>query len=190
MSHIRGALDADKVVQGQAFDLVKRWVSMQQEEPVEYQQLNQEDINSAGELVSAFQELLEKKLAEVSHRIRNNSGAAPQSDAEIRLVEDVVNAYNRIISIVINPGNTQQTKDALRTTVMKSEATIKRLEILLEHILDQMAATNSEAILKPGFGVFLKAYNVYNLISRQLSTHSLIVITPQDLTEKYQAYFG
>ena len=37
MSQIREALDADKVVQGQAFDIVKRWVSTQQEEPVEYQ---------------------------------------------------------------------------------------------------------------------------------------------------------
>ena len=74
MSQIREALDADKIVQGQAFDIVKRWVSTQQEEPAEYQQLNQEDIDSAGELVSAFQELLENKLNEVSHRIRNNSG--------------------------------------------------------------------------------------------------------------------
>jgi hypothetical protein len=94
---------------------VKRWVSTQQEEPVEYQQLNEEDINTAGELVSAFQELLEKKLAEVSHRVRNNTGEPPASDSEIGLVEDVVNAYNRIISIVINPGNTQQTKEALHT---------------------------------------------------------------------------
>ena len=130
MSQIREALDADKIVQGQAFDIVKRYVSTQQEEPVEYQQLNEEDINTAGELVSAFQELLEKKLAEVSHRVRNNSGDAPSSNSEIGLVEDVVNAYNKIISIVINPGNTQQTKEALHTTLMKSEATIKRLSLI------------------------------------------------------------
>ena len=37
MSQIREALDADKVVQGPAFGIVKRWVSTQQEEPVEYQ---------------------------------------------------------------------------------------------------------------------------------------------------------
>ena len=118
MSQIREALDADKIVQGQAFDIVKRWVSTQQEEPAEYQQLNQEDIDSAGELVSAFQELLENKLQEVSHRIRNNSGEAPASDSWIGLVEDVVNAYNKIISLVINPTNTQQTKEALRTCLL------------------------------------------------------------------------
>jgi 3-dehydroquinate dehydratase len=187
MSQIREALDADKIVQGKSFDIVKRWVSTQQEEPVEYQQLNEEDINTAGELVSAFQELLEKKLAEVSHRIRNNSGEPPASDSEIGLVEDVVNAYNRIISIVINPGNTQQTKEALHTTLMKSEATIKRLEILLEHVLNRMADTYSVAILKPGFGVFLKAYNVYNLMSKQLTSHSLVVITAGDLKANLMA---
>ena len=187
MNQIREALDADKVVQGQAFDIVKRWVSTQQEEPVEYQQLNEEDINTAGELVSAFQELLEKKLAEVSHRIRNNSQEAPANDSEIALVEDVINAYNRLISVVINPGNTQQTKEALLTAVLKSEATIKRLEILLDHVLDRMAATNNVAILKPGFGLFLKAYNVYNLMSRQLTTHSLVVITPGDLSTNLRA---
>ena len=139
MSQIREALDADKIAQGQAFDIVKRWVSTQQEEPAEYQQLNQEDIDSAGELVAAFQELLEKKLAEVSQRVRTNSGEAPEGDAEIGLVGDVVNAYNKIVSVAINFGNTQQTKEALMTTVMKSEATIKRLEVLLEHVMVRMA---------------------------------------------------
>jgi hypothetical protein len=187
MSQIREALDADKIVQGQAFDIVKRWVSTQQEEPVEYQQLNEEDINTAGELVSAFQELLEKKLAEVSHRVRNNTGDPPASDSEIGLVEDVVNAYNRIISIVINPGNTQQTKEALRTTLMKSEATIKRLEVLLEHILDRLWGSANAAILKPGFGVFLKAYNVYDLISKQLTSQSFLIITAEDLQANLNA---
>jgi hypothetical protein len=85
---------------------------------VEYQQLNEEDISTVGELAAAFQELLEKKLAEVTHRVRNNSGEPPASDSEIALVDDVVNAYNKIVSIVIHFGNTQQTKEALMTTVM------------------------------------------------------------------------
>ena len=100
MSQIREALDDDKKYYGQQFDIVKRWVRTQQEEPAEYQQLNQEDIDSAGQLVSEFQELLENKLNELTHRIRTNSGEAPASDSWIGLVEDVINAYNKIITII------------------------------------------------------------------------------------------
>ena len=187
MSQIREALDADKLAQGQAFDIVKRWVSTQQEEAAEYQQLNQEDIDSAGELVSEFQELLENKLNELTHRIRTNSGEAPASDSWIGLVEDVINAYNKIISIANNPVNTQQTKEALMTTVMKSEATIKRIEVLLVHILERMTRSYNPAIQKPGFGAFLKAYNVYNLISKQLTSKQLVSITPGDLQANLRA---
>ena len=125
MSQIREALDDDKKMYGQAFDIVKRYVATTKDDPaVAYVQLNQDDIKSAGELIGTFRELLEKKLAEITTRIRTNSGEAPESDSEIGLVEDVVNAYNNIISIAIHPGNTQLTKQALMTEVMKSQATV------------------------------------------------------------------
>ena len=99
MSQIREALDDDKKMYGQAFDIVKRYVATTKDEPVAYVQLNQDDIKSAGELIGTFQELLGKKLVEITTRIRTNSGEAPESDSEIGLVEDVINAYNKIISL-------------------------------------------------------------------------------------------
>jgi len=190
MSQIREALDDDKRVYGQAFDIVKRYVAATPDERSgEYVQLNHEDIKTTGELLGTFKELLEKKLAEVSTRIRTNSGEAPESDSEIGLVEDVINAYNKIISIAINPTNTPQTKQALMTEVMKSQATITRLEALLVHVLDRMVGTNNEKILKPGFGVFLKAYNVYNLINKQLSTQRLVFITSGDLSYNLKSIY-
>ena len=191
MSQIREALDDDKKMYGQAFDIVKRYVATTKDDPaVAYVQLNQDDIKSAGELIGTFQELLEKKLAEITTIIRTNSGEAPESDSEIGLVEDVINAYNKIISIAINPGNTQQTKQALMTEAMKSQATVARMEALLVHVLDRMAATNDETILKPGFGVFLKAYNVYNLINTQLATQRLVIITSGDLSHNIESIFA
>ena len=190
MSQIREALDDDKKMYGQAFDIVKRYVATTKDEPVAYVQLNQDDIKSAGELIGTFQELLEKKLAEITTRIRTNSGEAPESDSDIGLVQDVVNAYNKIISIAINPGNTQQTKQALMTEVMKSQATITRMEALLVHVLDRMAATNDETILRPGFGVFLKAYNVYNLINKQLAGQRLVIITSGDLSHNLEGIYA
>ena len=190
MSQIREALDDDKRVYGQAFDIVKRYVAATPDERSgEYVQLNHEDIKTTGELLGTFKELLEKKLAEVSTRIRTHSGEAPESDSEIGLVEDVINAYNKIISIAINPTNTPQTKQALMTEVMKSQATITRLEALLVHVLDRMVGTNNEKILKPGFGVFLKAYNVYNLINKQLSTQRLVFITSGDLSYNLKSIY-
>jgi hypothetical protein len=50
-----------------------------------------------------------------------------------------------------------------------------------------MAGRNNVAILKPGFGVFLKAYNVYNLISKQLTSRSFLIITAEELQANLNA---
>jgi len=129
MSQIREALDDDKKYYGQSFEIVKRYIGQTQqgEEPVEYQQLNQEDIQMLDEeLVPAFIELLDSKYMDLNNVVRSNSATPPQAPGSltqnIGQVEDVINMYNKIISIVINPTNTPQTKEALMTALMKSDS--------------------------------------------------------------------
>ena len=107
MSQIREALDDDKKYYGQSFDIVKRYVGLNQEAgPTEYTQLNQEDIKSIDDMVPTFQEVLDKKLLDLNSVIRTNTATAPgvpgAYTTSIGQVEDVVNAYNKIISVVIN----------------------------------------------------------------------------------------
>ena len=146
MSQIREALDDDKKYYGQSFDIVKRYGGLTQEAPTEYAQLNQEDIKSLDELVPAFIGLLEQKTVDVQNVIRTNSATAPGAPGtytnNIGQVEDVINAYNKIISVILNPANTPQTKEALMTSLMKSEANIKHLEVLCEHVGSPSAHRN------------------------------------------------
>ena len=180
-------MDDDKKYYGQSFNIVKRYVGMNQEEgPVEHMQLNQEDIKSlSGDLVPAFMELLGRKLSDIQNVIRTNTATAPgvpgAYTTNIGLVEDVINAYNKIISVILNPVNTPQTKEALMTSLMKCKSLIKGLENLCEHVLDRQARTLDENQIRPSFMLFLKAYNLYNYINKQLNTRSLILISDADL---------
>ena len=133
MNQIREALDDDKKYYGQSFNIVKRYVGMNQEEgPIAHMQLNQEDIKSLSEIVPAFLELLDRKIIDLQNVIRTNTATAPGAPGSyttnVGQVEDVINAYNKIISVILNPANTPQTKEALMTSLMKCEAKIAQLE--------------------------------------------------------------
>ena len=102
MSQIREALDDDKKYYGQAFDIVKRNIRQnQQEASPAYVTLNQDDIKSIGEKINEMLPLLENKYISLDTLRR---GASDESDSsEIAAVEDVIAAYNVVISVFLKP---------------------------------------------------------------------------------------
>ena len=120
MSQIREALDDDKKYYGQAFDIVNRNIRQnQQEASPAYVTLNQDDIKSIGEKINEMLPLLENKYISLDTLRR---GASDESDSsEIAAVEDVIAAYNVAISVFLNPSNTNQTREALMTGIMRME---------------------------------------------------------------------
>ena len=134
MSQIREALDDDKKYYGQAFDIVKRNIRQnQQEASPAYVTLNQDDIKSIGEKINEMLPLLENKYISLDTLRR---GASDESDSsEIAAVEDVIAAYNVVISVFLNPSNTNQTREALMTGIMRMEKYIAALEKLCQKLL-------------------------------------------------------
>ena len=180
MRQIREALDDDKNMYAKAFDLVKRNVA-QGEEPQQYVQLNHEDLGSVGELVQQMLILLEKKKVSVDALIRGkNTGAT-----DVSMVEDVIGAYNKIISVYLNPGNTPQTKQAILTSIMRIEKLVVSVEALCKKALDAFAGSANAALMTRYFMNIMKAYNVYNLIHKQLRSHMFVLISMADLRANY-----
>ena len=105
LSQINEVLDYDKDMNKRAYEIALK-NKESYEEPQAYSQLNAEDIGATNELVGTFRVLLEKKLYELDKMVRANSTDVGEN---IGVVEDVVVQYNKIISIYLNPANTQQT---------------------------------------------------------------------------------
>ena len=120
--------------------------------------------------------LLEKKLYELDKMVRANSTDVGEN---IGVVEDVVVQYNKIISIYLNPANTQQTKTVILTAIMKIEGTVKAIGRLLLTVLNT-AVTNAAGYRRV-FQPCLKAYIVYDLIESQLRSGSFMIISNEDL---------
>ena len=130
------ALNYDKIMNQRSFGIEKLNVDKENEgELKEYTQLNAEDIGATNELVNNLLVLLEKKYNELDKFIRNQSVDVSK---EISNVEDVINSYNKIISIYLNPANTQQTRATILTSIMKIERYIRPLESTTKYVLNQL----------------------------------------------------
>ena len=62
---IREALDEDKNMYGQAFELEKRRVQLMDEAPAQYEQLNAESLGQVDEFVQALKIVLELSLIHI-----------------------------------------------------------------------------------------------------------------------------
>ena len=119
-------LNYDKIMNQRAFRIEK--LNSDKEGELEpYTQLNSEDIGATNELVNNLIILLEKKYNDLDKFIRNSSVDVSK---EISHVEDVINNYNKVVSIFLNPANTQQTKSTILTSIMKIEQLIRPLDII------------------------------------------------------------
>ena len=184
LKQIDETLNYDKIMRQRAFNIEKLNVNKDNEEDLqEYSQLNEEDIGSVKELVNNFTILLEKKYNELDKFIRNNSTDVSK---EISNVEDVINSYNKIVSIYLNPANTQQTKSTILTNIMKIEQYIIGLETNCENVLNQLVKLLSSRrfdpkILSLVFPPMFYSYVAYNLIYIQLSNSNINIISSRDM---------
>ena len=96
------------------------------------------------------------------------------------MTEDVIILYNKIISIYLNPANTQQTKTVILTAIIKIEEYITEAESLLLNVLNSNATRNAR-IATLVFLPSIKAYVIYDLIASQLRSKRFIIISNQDL---------
>ena len=176
LRQINEVLDYDKNMNRRAYEIGLQ-NKQSYEEPQAYAQLNDEDIGAVNELISKFNLLLEKKINEIDKMIRTNSTDVGKN---IGLTEDVIILYNKIISIYLNPANTQQTKTVILTAIIKIEENITEAESLLLNVLNSNATRNAR-IATLVFLPSIKAYVVYDLIASQLRSKRFIIITNQDL---------
>ena len=181
-------LNYDKIMNQKAFRIEKmNGQNERSKELTPYTQLNAEDIGATNELVNNLIILLEKKFNELDKFIRNNSVDVSK---EISNIEDVLNSYNKIVSIYLNPANTQETKATILTSIVKIEQYIRALEQSCRHILNRIYAnvTNKLTDGQVAASVFkpcVKAYVAYILINMQLSRSNLNVISDRDLNLHY-----
>jgi len=188
LKQIDETLNYDKIMRQRAFNIEKLNANKNNEEDLqEYSQLNDEDIGAVKELVNNLTVLLEKKYNELDKFIRNNSTDVSK---EISNVEDVINSYNKIVSIYLNPGNTQQTKSTILTNIMKIEQYIIGLETHCENILNQLYKLLSSRRFDPKtvsivFPPVFYSYVAYNLINIQLSNSNINIISSRDIKSHF-----
>ena len=182
------ALNYDKIMNQRAFGIETLNGKKENEGDLqEYTQLNAGDIAATNELVNNLIVLLEKKNNELDKFIRNNSIDVSQT---LSSIEDVINSYNKIVSIYLNPANTQQTRAAILTSIMKIERYIRPLETNSIHVLNRLytivtnktsSGESASIVFKPCF----RSYVAYNLIKMQLSNGTINIISNEDLIRHY-----
>ena len=126
---IREALDEDKYMYGQAFELEKRRVQLMDEAPAQYEQLNAESLGQVDEFVQALKIVLEKKVSPLKSLEHNQGGDERASAAEVGSIEEPLKYYNMIASIFMNTANTPYTKDMILTKISDAD----RLIMMLVH---------------------------------------------------------
>ena len=187
LGQIREAMNYEQNMQRQAFDIIKRGVTVMDPEVPEsapYNPVNPDDVQSMEELINNLLQLLEQKYNDIDSSIRGQSLSG--SIDNIALVEDVLTSYNRVVSVLINPNSSQQTKNALSATVMKIETYVVGIEELCEQALNGIARSPNIQAITFYFMKILKAYTAYNLIHKQMSSQNFVIITQRDLDDNLE----
>ena len=102
LRQINEVLDYDKNMNKRAYEIALN-NRQSYEQPQAQSQLNSQDIGGINELVDTFMITLERN--ELDKMLSTGSADVGKN---IGLVEDVIVQYNRIVSVYLNPANTQQ----------------------------------------------------------------------------------
>jgi hypothetical protein len=143
-----------------------------------YIQLNEQDIRKMEEITNIFKALLEKKILTIN-QFKDEISLFTKEDKhliELSQVETIKTAYNNIVSIYLNPRNTQETRTHIKRILISFENYIINIINGLADIIVYMRANNSGHI-----DSVIRAYTLYEIILTQFEKGNFYKISDENI---------
>ena len=127
---IKEILDSDKNINIRVSNIQRQKLLGVTEDVAPYIQINQEDINKMKIYASTLRQVLEKRYLLTNNFLSDNSlPSLNKYIVELAQTEDVILAYNNVVSIYLNPRNTQEAKTYIRRLLIAFEDIVKSIGI-------------------------------------------------------------
>ena len=127
---INEVLDSDKNINKRVSNIQRQKLLGVTEDVAPYIQINQEDINKMKLYASTLRQVLEKRYLLTNIFLSDDSlPSLNKYIVELAQTEDVMVAYNNVVSVYLNPRNTQETKTRIRRLLIAFEEIVRSIAI-------------------------------------------------------------
>ena len=179
---IKEVLDSDKNINIRVSNIQRQKLLGVTEDVAPYIQINQEDINKMKLYASTLRQVLEKRYLLTNNFLSDNS--LPNLNkyiVEIAQTEDVIHAYNNVVSVYLNPRNTQETKTYIRRLLIAFEDIGKSIGINIFEIIGRIKISRKQDHIN----LMLYALTLYKIIGEQMNTGIFHIITNTDMKHDF-----
>ena len=179
---IREVLDSDKNINIRVSNIQRQKLLGVTEDVAPYIQINQEDINKMKLYASTLRQVLEKRYLLTNNFLSDDS--LPNVNkyiVELAQTEDVILAYNNVVSIYLNPRNTPETKTYIRRLLIAFEEIVRSIGINIFEIIGRIKISRKQDHIN----LMLYALTLYKIIGEQMNTGIFHIITNTDMKHDF-----
>ena len=179
---IKEVLDSDKNINKRVSNIQRQKLLGVTEDVAPYIQINQEDINKMKIYASTLRQVLEKRYLLTNNFLSDDS--LPNVNkyiVELAQTEDVILAYNNVVSIYLNPRNTPETKSYIRRLLIAFEEIVKSIGINIFEIIGRIKISRKQDHIN----LMLYALTLYKIIGEQMNTGIFHIITNTDMKHEF-----
>ena len=180
---IKEVLDSDKNINVRVSNIQRQKLLGVTEDVTPYIQLNQSDINKMKLYASALRFVLEKRYLLTNNFLSDiaNITQINRYIIETAQTEDVISAYNKVVSIYLNPRNTQETKSYIGRILIAFNEMVHNIAKNLFEILTNIKNRGSQEHIK----LIIYSLTLYKIILGQLETGVFHIITNTDMKHEF-----
>ena len=179
---IKEILDSDKNINMRVSNIQRQKLMGVVEDVNPYVQINQEDINKMKIYASTLRQVLEKRYLLTNNFLSDDS--IPNVNkyiVELAQTEDVIQAYNNVVSVYLNPRNTQETKTYIRRLLIAFEEIVRSIGINIFEIIGRIKISRKQDHIN----LMLYALTLYKIIGEQMNTGIFHIITNTDMKHEF-----
>ena len=176
--YIREVLDEDMNMKQRVVDLNRYRVMGIVDEVTPNIQIDQDEINKMRAAAATLSQVLEKK-ALLANQIRSDTDEEEGVNANIidlAHTEEVLAAYNAVVTVYLNPRNTQETKSYISQILTSFEGKVSEIHASMQGIIAGMKQQR-----RPHVESMIYALSLFGLILDQLASSNFHVIYMSDL---------
>ena len=144
--YIREVLDEDMNMKQRVVDLNRYRVMGIVDEVTPYVQIDQDEINKMRVAAATLSQVLEKK-ALLANQIRSgmDEDGVNANIIDLAHTEEVISAYNAVVTIYLNPRNTQETRSYISQILTSFEGKVSEIHDNMQDIIANMKTLGASA---------------------------------------------
>ena len=175
--YIREVLDEDMNMKQRVVDLNRYRVMGIVDEVTPYVQIDQDEINKMRVAAATLSQVLEKK-ALLANQIRSgmDEDGVNANIIDLAHTEEVISAYNAVVTIYLNPRNTQETRSYISQILTSFEGKVSEIHDNMQDII-----ANMKTLGRPHVASMIYAFSLFGLLRDQLANSNFHVIYMSDL---------